>query len=197
MWNRPGQSEQEAMGPPSQSQPHPPHGSAHPPQPMQPVAQDKSSTSGETDNYWRDAHVAGWRQILLPLLLVILSLVCSELSLALEFQTGTQKSSSLHLDFFIAGRLRKESDRFFSSTEHSSFSSSFIISSTRTQQVGSTKAWACSRTCPNMCAHAKQRQRFESRWAVLPSLNSQWCYDRLRLCSRFLTLACRNHPLPF
>lgn len=49
MWNRPGQSEQEAIGPSSQGQPHPSHGSAHPPQPMQPAAQDKSSTSGKTE----------------------------------------------------------------------------------------------------------------------------------------------------
>lgn len=42
MWNRTGQSEQEAMGPSSQHQSQPPHGMKHPPQPMQP-AQDKSS----------------------------------------------------------------------------------------------------------------------------------------------------------
>lgn len=46
MWNRNGQSDQEAMGPSSQHQPHPTHSSKHPPQTMQPIAQDKGSSSG-------------------------------------------------------------------------------------------------------------------------------------------------------
>lgn len=50
MWNnRTGQSEQEAMGPSSQRQSHQANISKHPPQPMQPVAQDKSCTSGKVE----------------------------------------------------------------------------------------------------------------------------------------------------
>nr|XP_040046309.1 trinucleotide repeat-containing gene 6A protein-like isoform X2 [Gasterosteus aculeatus aculeatus] len=43
--SRPGPSDQEAMGPPAQHQPHPSRNSMHPLQPMQPHAQDKSSSS--------------------------------------------------------------------------------------------------------------------------------------------------------
>lgn len=53
MWNRTGQSDQEAMGPgsSSQHQSHPAHNSMHPPQPMQQtVAQDKSCGSGKLEH---------------------------------------------------------------------------------------------------------------------------------------------------
>lgn len=49
MWNRTKQSDQEAMGPSSQHQSLPPHSSKHPSQPMQPVAQDKSCSSGKLE----------------------------------------------------------------------------------------------------------------------------------------------------
>lgn len=45
MWNRTGQSDQEVMGPSSQH--HSSHSSNHPPQPIQPITQDKSCTSGK------------------------------------------------------------------------------------------------------------------------------------------------------
>lgn len=43
MWNGTAQTDQEPLGSSSQRQSNPPHSSKHPPQPMQPVAQDKSS----------------------------------------------------------------------------------------------------------------------------------------------------------
>lgn len=46
--SRPGPSDQEAMGTPAQHQPHPSRNSMHPLQPMQPHAQDKSSSSSRS-----------------------------------------------------------------------------------------------------------------------------------------------------
>lgn len=43
MWNGTAQTDQESLGSSSQRQSNPPHSSKHPPQPMQPAAQDKSS----------------------------------------------------------------------------------------------------------------------------------------------------------
>lgn len=43
MWNGTAQTDQEALGSSSQRQSNPQHASKHPPQPMQPVAQDKGT----------------------------------------------------------------------------------------------------------------------------------------------------------
>ncbi|XP_068605700.1 trinucleotide repeat-containing gene 6A protein-like [Brachionichthys hirsutus] len=60
MWNRTGQLDQEATGPPSQHQVHPPHGSKHPPQPMQPLAKDKSCSSGWREPYPQQRESSNW-----------------------------------------------------------------------------------------------------------------------------------------
>ncbi|CAJ1076430.1 trinucleotide repeat-containing gene 6A protein isoform X1 [Xyrichtys novacula] len=60
MWNRTGNSGQEAMGQPSQHQSHPAHSSKHPPQPMHPVGQDKSCTSGWGEPYPKQKESSTW-----------------------------------------------------------------------------------------------------------------------------------------
>ncbi|XP_068192050.1 trinucleotide repeat-containing gene 6A protein-like isoform X2 [Antennarius striatus] len=59
MWNKTGQSDQEAMGT-SQHQVHPPNGSKHPPQPMQPLAQEKSCSSGWGEPYPQQRESSTW-----------------------------------------------------------------------------------------------------------------------------------------
>ncbi|XP_078141021.1 trinucleotide repeat-containing gene 6A protein-like isoform X2 [Centroberyx gerrardi] len=62
MWNKTGQSDQEAMamGPPPQHQSHQSQGSMHPPQPMQPPAQDKSCNSGWGEPYTQQKETSSW-----------------------------------------------------------------------------------------------------------------------------------------
>lgn len=69
MWNGTGQSNQEAIGPPSQHQSHPTHGSMQPPQPMQPLAQDKSCNSGKLEYLYNlyQPSLIGHDNLLFPL----------------------------------------------------------------------------------------------------------------------------------
>lgn len=69
MWNGTGQSSQEAIGPPSQHQSHPTHGSMQPPQPMQPLAQDKSCNSGKLEYLYNlyQPSLIGHNNLLFPL----------------------------------------------------------------------------------------------------------------------------------
>ncbi|KAM8824943.1 LOW QUALITY PROTEIN: trinucleotide repeat-containing gene 6A protein-like [Synchiropus picturatus] len=59
MWNRPGPTDQEAMGPSSQ-QSHPGHGPMPPPQPMQPSQHEKSCSSGWGDPYPPKKESSSW-----------------------------------------------------------------------------------------------------------------------------------------
>ncbi|XP_067332253.1 trinucleotide repeat-containing gene 6A protein-like isoform X1 [Channa argus] len=58
MWNRTGQSDQDNMGPSSQS--HSAHSVVHPPQPMQPPAKEKSCSSGWGEPYPQQKESSAW-----------------------------------------------------------------------------------------------------------------------------------------